>query len=48
MQLQAGCGAVEEEEEQTVICNDVGRTSEVVAGLRVKIEQGAVRETTAA
>ena len=47
MQLQAGCGAVEEEE-QTVICNDVGRTSEVVAGLRVKIEQGAVRETTAA
>lgn len=46
MQLQAGCGAVEEEE--TEICNDVGRTSEVVAGLRVKIERGAVRETTAA
>mmetsp|Transcript_6258 Transcript_6258/g.9138 ORF Transcript_6258/g.9138 Transcript_6258/m.9138 type:complete len:309 (+) Transcript_6258:197-1123(+) len=50
MSVQAGCAAaaagtvVGEENE---VCNDVGRTSEVVAGLREKIRRGAVKENAA-
>jgi len=29
------------------VCSDVGRTSEVVAGLREKIRRGAVKENAA-
>jgi len=46
--VQAGCAAgttmAAGNEE---VCNDVGRTSEVVAGLREKIRRGAVKENAA-
>lgn len=44
MSVQAGCATAEEEDE---VCNDVGRTSEVVANLREKIRRGAVKENAA-
>ena len=42
LHIQTTCAAEEE-----IICADVGRTSEVVAGLREKIRRGAVRENAA-
>ncbi len=46
MSVQAGCGATTADEDD-VVCNDVGRTSEVVANLREKIRRGAVKENAA-
>ncbi len=46
--VQAGCAsAAVAGEEEDVVCSDVGRTSEVVAGLREKIRRGAVKENAA-
>mmetsp|Transcript_6259 Transcript_6259/g.9146 ORF Transcript_6259/g.9146 Transcript_6259/m.9146 type:complete len:125 (+) Transcript_6259:197-571(+) len=51
MSVQAGCAAAAAGttvgEEENEVCNDVGRTSEVVAGLREKIRRGAVKENAA-
>mmetsp|Transcript_14880 Transcript_14880/g.23017 ORF Transcript_14880/g.23017 Transcript_14880/m.23017 type:complete len:309 (-) Transcript_14880:154-1080(-) len=45
--VQAGCVAGSTAGEEDVVCSDVGRTSEVVAGLREKIRRGAVKENAA-